>query len=106
MFNYNDYLKLRNAQAHLDAIMASSLPWDAKYRLIFNDSCSVRLHAIAQDLHRSIDWLDLDADYEDDVRAFQRGVEDLVNSIHQEMAGMAATIAMQLFSSVDSELVR
>ncbi len=99
MFNYQSYLKLRNAQAHLEAILASCLPWDAKYRLVFNDNCSGRLYAIAQEMQRAIDWLDLDADYEDDVRAFQRGVTDLVSALHQELMALDAAAAMSLFDS-------
>lgn len=97
--NYEAYLQLRQAQAHLDAILSTRLPGKEKYHLVFNDACSGKLFAAARELGKSLDWFDPDMDYEDDVRAFQRGVEDLVRALSQELAELDDATAMQVLSS-------
>lgn len=97
--NYEAYLRLRQAQAHLEAILSTRLPGKDKYHLVFNDACSGKLFAAARELGKTLDWFDPDMDYEDDVLAFQRGVESLVRDLNQELAELDDTTAMQVLSS-------
>ncbi len=48
-------------------IIASDLPWNEKYNMIFSDEVSGQF---------SLDYYDPDMDYEDDVRAFMSALEE------------------------------
>lgn len=96
--NYEAYLQLRQAQAHMEAILSTRLSGKDKYHLVFNDACSGKLFAAANDLGKNLEWCDPDMDYEDDLLAFQRGVESLVRDLNQELAGLDDAAALQVLS--------
>lgn len=98
MFNYAVYLQLCAMQAHLKAIQASALPWDAKYRVTFSDACSGRIHALLGHMQTSLQWYDPDADYEDDVMAFSNAVDVKLRELSRELASLDVVQAYEAFS--------
>lgn len=100
MFNYKTYLQLRTMQAHMQAIMVSALPWDAKYRQVFSDACARRIHALLAQMDESLDWYDPDADYEDDVRAFATAFDDKLTDLQKQLAALDIVQAYEAFAIV------
>jgi hypothetical protein len=55
--------------------------WEAKYDLVFSPLVSGKIRELSVLLGLSVEWTDPDLDYEDDLRAYCRGCEDLLKDV-------------------------
>lgn len=60
----------------ISSIYYSDIPWEDKYRLIFEGGLCKKFRALAP----GFSWYDPDASYEDDVRAFCWAAEEYVTA--------------------------
>lgn len=58
-------------------LASSEMLWKRKFELIFSDNVSVQVRKWLDELELSFDWYDPDTSYEEDVKAYVRGLEDL-----------------------------
>ncbi len=100
MFDYVRYLQLRTLQAHLNAVLASALPWDAKYRQVFSDACSGNIYHLLKEMGERLEYYDPDADYEDDVRAFASAVDDKLEQLLAEFKRLDIHAAYAAFGKL------
>ena len=79
-------------------ILASDLDWNIKFDLIFSSDISGKV---------DFKWLDLDMDYEDDVRAYMEGFDNYMNeqsSINEVIGEVSDDKYVQLWRNDRGEL--
>lgn len=68
---------LKCAITEVYEVANSEMLWKRKFELIFSDSISEQVRKWLNELELSFDWYDPDTSYEEDVKAYVRGLEDL-----------------------------
>ena len=97
--NYRALLMLGAMRAHAEAILSSSLGWDAVYRLIFSPRVSKPMVELACSADPNFGWFDPDCDYEAVVRAFLRGIDEHIDREHQRLRELPVKDALQLLQA-------
>lgn len=98
--NYQALVMLGALRAHVDAILSSSLEWDDRYRLVFSSQVSEPLLRLVRSSDPSFSWYDPDADYEDDVRAFIRAIDEHIDRERKRLHALSAEQAYAIFHAV------
>lgn len=101
--HYKILLRLAALRAYLDSIVQSSLEWDAKYREVFREGGVAGLHSLIAPLEQldiSLEWYDPDMDYDDDVLAYVRAVDEVYNRLTQAWKSLEPDRVRELLADV------